>query len=290
MSSLVQEIKHKWKPRSLDSHKGDYGRILILAGSKGFTGAAHLCAQGALRTGAGLITLGVPEKVYSILAKKESEVMVHGFPSTREGSFSYKSWKEIQRWLKTQNILVLGPGMGRHHETDRLIQKVTLESNIPIVLDADGLNAFQGRAVLLKACRGRAILTPHPGEFERLFRRHLSTAIKVRKKLALEAAERLGVFIVLKGYRTVVASPDGECSINSTGNPGMASGGTGDVLTGIIAGLLGQKFSLWDSARFGAFLHGLVGDIAVRQIGEASLTAGDLLENLPVAIRKLRGR
>ena len=284
--NIVHQIRKEWKPRPSRSHKGDFGKVFILAGSEGLTGAARLSAVGALRAGAGLVTLGVPRKVYSILARREAEVMVRPFASTRAGTLALRAFKPIFDFAKTQDVLAVGPGLSQHFETQELIRRLVSQTRHPLVLDADGLNAFKGHLEVLKYCRRRAILTPHPGEFVRLFGGRLSADDQGRKKRAREAAEKFGVFVVLKGNPTVVASPEGKIYLNRTGNPGMATGGTGDVLTGILAALLGQKFSFWNAARFGVYLHGLAGDMAKRKTGEVSLVAGDILNALADAIKR----
>ncbi len=286
--NIAQEIRKKWPPRKAASHKGDFGRIFILAGSRGLTGAAHLAEMGALRAGAGLVTVGVPEKVYPVIAKREAEVMVKPFSSTLEGTLGLHALKPIRNFLKNQDVLALGPGLSQNSETQRLIRKVIQESSLPLVIDADGLNALQGHTSMLRDCKYRSILTPHPGEFIRLFGGKLSSKDQDRKRRAKEAAKKFGIFLILKGYHTVIASPEGEVTVNPTGNPGMAKGGSGDILTGMIAALIGQRFSLWDAARFGVYLHGLAGDLACKKIGEASLTARDILQFLPLAIKKIR--
>ncbi len=284
---LEKEIRRIWKPRPRRASKKDFGKIFILAGSRGFTGAAALTSFAALRSGAGLVTLGCPDKVYTVLARRHSEVMVRPYPSTSEGTLSEKGFPEILKFLKTQDVGAIGPGLGRHPGTQKLVRKLLLQSPVPMVVDADGLNAFQGRAEVLKRCRQEMILTPHPGEFVRVFGSKLPETDQDRKRRAAEVAKKYKKVVVLKGYRTVIASPDGRTAVNPTGNPGMAAGGTGDVLTGIIAALLGQGFNLFDAARFGVYLHGLAGDLAARKLGEVSLVAGDLVEFLPQAIQSI---
>lgn len=283
---ISEEIRRKWKPRKKTAHKGDFGRIFIVAGSKGLTGAAYLAGMGALRAGAGLVTVGVPDKVYSVIARREAEVMVTPFASTSEGALAYRGVQAILDFAAHQDVLALGPGLSQNSQTQKLIRALIAKSQGPLVIDADGLNALKGHAPVLRYCRSRAVLTPHPGEFTRIFGGKLNTQDAHRKKRAKETAVRFGVVLVLKGYHTVIAHPDGRVIINPTGNPGMASGGTGDVLTGIIAAFIGQRFSLWDAARFGVYLHGLAGDLAAKKFGQISLTAGDLLALLPAAIRK----
>ncbi|MBI4711599.1 MAG: NAD(P)H-hydrate dehydratase, partial [Candidatus Omnitrophica bacterium] len=269
------------------AHKGDFGRIFILAGSRGMTGAAHLAGMAALRSGAGLVTLGIPDAVYLVLAKRESELMIRPFPSTSKGTLSLKGFREIERFCATQSVLAIGPGLSQHTTTQQLIRKVLQVTELPVVIDADGLNALKGHLKVLEACRGRAILTPHPGEFCRVFGGKLDDSDGTRKRRALGAAEKHGSVIVLKGHRTVVATPEGDCHINTTGNPGMATAGSGDVLTGMIAALVGQGLSSFEAACLGVYVHGLAGDIAAKKIGETSLTAGDLLRFLPDAFKSL---
>lgn len=282
------EIRRKWKPRKKKSHKGDFGRVFILAGSEGYTGAAYLAASAALFTGAGLITLGVPQKVYAILARRLAEVMTLPFPSTPSGSFSLRALKPALNFLQNQSVLALGPGLSRNFETQKFAAALVLKNTRPLVLDADGLCAFNNRPELLRKIKAAAIITPHTGEFERLFGLKVSLSDSDRKQKALWAAKTFGIYVVLKGARTVVAAPDGKFFLNSTGNPGLAKGGSGDVLTGMIAALLGQKFSPWDACRFAVYLHGLSADLAVKKTGEASLTARDLIRFLPGAILKIR--
>lgn len=284
-SKIEKEIRQAWKPRPRRAHKTGFGRILVLAGSRGYTGAAVLASFAALRAGAGLVTLGCPDKVYSILARRHPEVMVRPFPSTSQGTLSEKGFSEIFRFLKTQDIVALGPGLGRHPSTARLVQRIAVKSPLQLVIDADGVNAFQGRAELLKKCEAPPILTPHAGELVRIFGGKKPEKDTERKNRALEIAKRFRVLMVLKGYRTVVAAPYGRVEINPTGNPGMATGGTGDVLTGVIAALVGQGIFPYDAARFGVYLHGLAGDLAAREVGEVSLVAGDIIEFLPQAIQ-----
>lgn len=286
---IALEVRKKWKPRFKNSHKGHFGKIFILAGSEGFTGAAHLAAAGALKAGAGLITLGVPRKIYTVLARRQTEVMVRPFPDTSAGSFSLKSMKPVLNFLRSQEILALGPGISQNPETQKLVKLILKKNVLPLVLDADGLNALKNNPEFLKKLKTQVIITPHPGEFYHLFGKKVSDQGNDRKVKASWASKTSGVYVILKGSRTVVAAPDGKIYINMTGNPGMAKGGSGDVLTGIIAALLGQKFSPWDACRFGVYLHGLSGDLAASKIGEASMTASDLIDRLPDAIRKVRG-
>jgi hydroxyethylthiazole kinase-like uncharacterized protein yjeF len=283
---VQREIRARWKPRKKHSHKGDYGRIFIVAGSRDFSGAASLAGLACLRAGAGLVTLGVPDVIHALVARRRPELMVKALPSNKQGTLSRRALKPILSFLRTQDILALGPGLSQNPETQKLIRDLLAKSSCPLVLDADGLNALQGHTKILRHLAHRSIFTPHPGEFTRVFGGKLSDKEADRKKRALEAARQTQAVIVLKGHHTAVAGPSGKVYVNKTGNPGMATGGTGDVLTGILAALLGQDFSLWDAARFGVYLHGLAGDLAARRTGEVSLVAGDILLYLPQAIQK----
>ncbi len=284
---LERRIRRFWPVRPRRANKKDFGRIFILAGSRGLTGAAALTSFAALRAGAGLVTLGCPDKVYSVLARRHPEVMVRPFSSTAQGMLSEKAFPALSKFLKTQDVLALGPGLGRNSSTQRLIRKLLTGSPLPLVIDADGVNALEGHPEILKKCRRAPILTPHPGEFVRAFGGKKPASDQERKKRALEAARKCRATIVLKGYRTVIANPGGKVYVSPAGNPGMATGGTGDVLTGIIAALLGQKIPAYEAAQFAVYLHGLAGDLAAREKGEVSLVASDLIEFLPKAIKRV---
>lgn len=285
--SMAEEIRRHWKPRKRHAHKGDFGRVFILAGSKGLAGAAHLSAMGAVRGGAGLVTVGVPESIYRIAARREAEVMVKPFASTAKGSVAYKALTSIYKFQENQNVLALGPGLSRHGETGKVIRSLVARVKKPIVLDADGLNAFINHSEALKRSQADLILTPHAGEFTRLFDLEVTNNLLERKKRALYVARYYKCTVVLKGHKTLVASKDGKVFVNTSGNPGMASGGMGDVLTGLIAGLLGQGFNALQAARYGVYLHGLAGDMAAKRVGQISLAASDLLDHLPLAIKRV---
>lgn len=281
----IHTLARKLK-RPVTAHKGDMGRVLILAGSRGMTGAAYLAGMAALRSGAGLVTVGVPDAVYLIIARQGAEIMVRPLPSTVKGTLSLKGIREIERMAHGQDVLAIGPGLSQHVTTQKLVRKVITNLSNPLVIDADGLNALRGNPDILRKRKAPLILTPHPGEFLRLFGGKLDDSEVLRKKRALETAQTYGTVIVLKGHRTVVASPDGECHVNTTGNPGMATAGSGDVLTGVIAALIGQGFPGYEAACLGVHVHGLAGDLAASQVGQVSLTAGDILNALPAAFKK----
>ncbi|MDD5086047.1 MAG: NAD(P)H-hydrate dehydratase, partial [Candidatus Omnitrophica bacterium] len=271
--------------RRRDSHKGDYGRIFVLAGSRGLTGAAFLVSIACLRSGAGLITLGIPTSLSGIMALKLTEIMTMPLAETRAGSLGIKAYGEISNFLEKQDVLAIGPGLSRNEETQRLVRKVVLGSRKPMVIDADGLNAFEGHLQNLKRVKAEAILAPHPGEYERLFGKKLPQSEGKRKEAALRIARKYGVVCVLKGYRTVIADSSGKVFINSTGNPGLATGGSGDILTGIIAAFLGQGMPAFYAAKLGCFIHGLAADIAAKKTGEIALIPTDVVNYLPNAFK-----
>jgi len=286
----VSEFRKYFPPRKKNSHKGCFGKIFILSGSRGFSGAPYLTSMGALRAGVGLITLGVPQGLYAVLTLKLAEVMTKPFPETADGSLSRKAFDGIKNSLKGQDVLALGPGLSQNAETQDLIRKAVLSFEKPMVIDADGLNAFQGKKELLRKIKNLSILTPHPGEAARLFGTSVPGDLAGRRKFARAAAKTCRCIFVLKGAGTVVASPGGEIYVNDTGNPGLATGGSGDLLTGIIAAFLGQGLGPFDAARCGVFIHGFAADLAVKEFGEISLAPRDVLSYLPFAFRKILGR
>ena len=272
--------------RKPDTHKGDYGHIFILAGSLGLSGAAVLCANSAMRSGAGLVTLGVPEGVYSIIAKKAyPEVMVRPLAETKDKTLSLKAYPAIMSLIEKTDVLAIGPGLSRNPQTQKLIRRIISNIHKPMVIDADALNALSGNLEILRINPNLKILTPHPGEFSRLSGAPRVYIQKNRETLAKKFACDYNIILVLKGHHTVVASAD-KVYVNKTGNPGMATAGSGDVLTGIISALLGQGLSGFSAAKTGAYLHGLAGDIAAKEKTQAALIASDIIENIPVAIKK----
>ena len=273
-------------PRPPTMQKGDAGRIFILAGSVGMSGAAALCTMGALRVGAGLVTLGIPKSLHAPMVEKLTESMFKVLPETKEGSLSLQGFPEIMQTIERMDAAAMGPGLSRHPQTAELIRQLLPKIQKPLVLDADGLNALAEELALLKQLPLPIIVTPHPGEMGHLARLSADDVQQDRERIALEFAKKYRVVVALKGHQTVVASYDGQLYINETGNPGMASGGAGDVLTGVIVGLLGQKLALFDAARLGVYLHGLAGDLAAKERGEIGLIASDLADRIPLAIRQ----
>lgn len=270
--------------RPRDAHKGNAGRLFLLAGSEGLSGAAALCAMGALRSGAGLVTLGIPKRLHDSMAKKLTEAMLKTLPETEQGSLSLSALPLILKAVEQNDVIAIGPGLSQQPDTQELIRQLILKISRPMVIDADGLNALSGHLDVLGQHRAATVITPHPGEMSRLTGLTVDSIQKRRETVAKEFSREHRVVVVLKGSGTVVANVSGECYVNSTGNPGMATGGCGDVLTGMIAALIGQGLALFDAARLGVYLHGLSGDLAAAKRGEIGLIASDLTDTIPFAI------
>ena len=281
----MQEITKlpRLKPRKADSHKGDYGRVLVLAGSVGYTGAAYLCAKAALRTGSGLVTLGIPQSLNAIMEVKLTCVMTHPLPETTQHTLSDKARDEVLKLAQDADVVAIGPGLSTHPNTRRLVLALLQMLDKPIVLDADGLNVIAGDLYVLDKVQREIVLTPHPGEMARLLA--LPSAEEVQRsrlKVAMKFAEREGLVLVLKGHQTLVTDAQ-LVYMNTTGNPGMATAGAGDVLTGMIASLIGQGYTAFQAAQLAVYLHGLAGDIAATRRGQMTMIATDILDALPRA-------
>lgn len=278
-------------PRKPDTHKGDYGRILVLAGSSGMTGAAYLCSSAALRAGAGLVTLGIPESLQGIAASQMPCVMTRPLPETHLKTLSELGRQDILDFSQRFDVMAIGPGLSQYPETKKLVLSLLPSLHCSIVLDADGINALADNPGILDRIKNHIILTPHPGEMARLIGVSTEEVQSNRLEICrLFMKEKKNVTLILKGYETIVMDEE-KFSMNKTGNPGMATAGAGDVLAGVVAALSGQGYSPFDAAQLGVYLHGLAGDIAAREIGEISLIATDILDNLPKAflsyIRKI---
>ncbi len=287
----------EWVPtRRANSHKGTYGRVFVLAGSTGMSGAATLASKGALRAGAGLVTLGLPESLNRILETKVSEVMTLPLPETTEGSLALSAKSQILDFIEqTSSVLAIGPGLSRHPETVQLVHALVYEMSNSMVIDADALNALSDCETdqslkcttlenLLSSIPPHTVLTPHPGEMSRLTGRSVPEIEDNRIEIAQIFARTHELVLVLKGVPTVVVSDSGEVSLNSNGNPGMATAGMGDVLTGVIAGLIAQGVPSYRAAVVGVYLHGLAGDISAELTGLHGLMAEDVLDSIPKAI------
>ena len=261
--------------RPADAHKGNFGKILLLCGSKGFTGAAALAAMGALRSGAGLVYLGVPESIYAIEAVKLNEPVVFPLPDEK-GAYSIAAAKEVSQLLPKMDAVLIGCGMGQTEGALSVLNTVMKEASYPVVVDADGINLLSAHKDILRGRTAATILTPHAGEFERLY----GPILPDRKAAAERLSRELECITLLKGHHTVIT--DGCRSYcNPTGNPGMAVGGSGDLLAGIIVSLLGQGLPALEAAAVGAWLHGTAGDICAQQIGQYGMLPTDMLLELP---------
>jgi len=274
-----------FRPRVRDSNKGLYGHVLVIAGGRGKTGAAAMSGIGALRAGAGLATVASAESAIAQIASHAPELMTEPLPETADGSISMRVMDQLSGLVEKKNVVALGPGMGRNPETAQLIRRLVNELPRPMVVDADGLNALDAKNLRSPAPR---MLTPHPGEMARLTNSTVAEVQADRIGCARGFAQQQGVYLVLKGNCTVVAAPDGRAWINPTGSPAMATGGTGDVLTGMIAGLVAQFPDQLDTALLAAvYLHGRSGELGAAKLGEKGLIATDLFEFLPEAMREV---
>jgi NAD(P)H-hydrate epimerase len=276
-------------PRQPSSHKGTFGHAGIIAGSPGKTGAAALAALAALRVGAGLVTVATPSSVNDVLEAKLLEAMTLPLPETKARTLARSSLDRVVAFMQARTAVAIGPGLSTHPETVELIQALMKHLDRPTVLDADALNALTGRTALLTECKIPPIITPHPGEMARLEVDATTQTVNAdRIGTAQRFSRERGVFVVLKGARTVVARPDGLAAVCPTGNPGMATAGTGDVLTGMVVGLLAQGLSSWDAACTATYVHGFAGDLASQQLGQAGMLARDLIAQIPYALQQLR--
>lgn len=284
----TREVVRRWlPPRPAWAHKGSCGRVLVVAGSRGMSGAACLAALGAARAGAGLVTLAVPRSVQEVAAAKLTEVVTAGLPETAQGTLAGEALEKITALLEKADALALGPGLTTHPETAALVRELLARIQIPCVVDADGLNALREQPGVWRQLGAPAVITPHEGEMARLLGVSPEDVRARRLVVAEEAATHFKVVVLLKGPATLVSSPSGTTYINTTGNPGMATGGSGDVLTGVIAGLIAQGMDVFLAAAAGAYLHGLAGDLAAAVKGQRGLLAGDIAEMLPAAIRQV---
>ncbi len=277
--------------RTASSHKGTFGHAGLIAGSVGKTGAAAMAAQAALRVGTGLVTVAIPSGLNEVLESKLLEAMTVPMPGTKARTFARSAYDRLTAFITARTAVGLGPGLTTHPETVELVQALVKTMHRPAVLDADALNALAGRASLLTECKTPPIITPHPGEMARLEPDATPQSVNAdRIGTASRFARERGVFVVLKGARTVVARPDGAVALCPTGNSGMATGGTGDVLTGMMVGLLAQGLPSWEAACVATYLHGFAGDLAATALGQAGLIAGDVIDQIPFALKVFYGK
>jgi NAD(P)H-hydrate epimerase len=270
-------------PRRPDSHKGSFGHALLIGGSRGMAGSISLSGMATQRSGAGLVTIATPEPCQATVAAYEPSYMTVAMPADAEGRLDAAALDPLRELISNATVVALGPGLKQSPALAELIATLYREITLPMVVDADGLNALAARRFALAQHAGPRVLTPHPGEFKRLMGEAAVPAD--RTAAARSLADQANVVVVLKGHGTVIADRT-RTAINSTGNPGMATGGTGDVLTGIVSGMLCQGLDAFEAAQLGVYLHGLAGDLAAESLGQVSLIASDLIQFLPAAFQK----
>lgn len=268
--------------RDPEGHKGDFGKVLCICGSVGYTGAPIFASRAAVRTGAGLVFLGVPQSVWPVAAVKSDEAMPFPLPETADGKLSLLAEEPVRQRAAGCDAVLLGCGLGRDWQTDTLVQDL-LNMEKPLVLDANGLNAICENTELLQKRPAVTVLTPHEGEFLRLG----GDLSRGREAAAAVFSQKYGVYLILKGHRTLIADPEGRLAVNNTGNCGMAKGGSGDVLSGVVLALLGLGMDAFDACCCAVWLHGRAGDLAAQEKGQWGMTPTDLLERLPQALREV---
>lgn len=269
------------RPRKTESHKSSHGHLLILAGSPGLTGAAYMAGTAALRAGAGLATMGVPVSLNDIMEAKTTEVMTIGLPETADKTLGKASYEAARRLLANKTALVIGPGSGNSKEVMELIELIIQDIHVPVVIDADGLNSFAPKIGSLKGMKTEVVLTPHPGEASRLLNMKIPEIQADRIGAAERLVEMTGATVVLKGAYTVIAHPSGQVYLNPTGNPGLATAGTGDILAGMLGAFLAQGYGALEAAQASVYIHGLAGDEVKKERGELGMIATDLLPHIP---------
>ena len=277
-------------PRRPDSNKGNFGHVLVVGGSLGKAGAAAMAGMSALRAGAGLSTVATASSVLPTVASFHAEMMTEPLHETEAGTISLRAleYGRFDELVRGKTVLAIGPGISRNPETSEFVRTIVSRYELPMVVDADGLNAFEGKTAQLSVGTRPLVITPHPGEMARLVGSSAAEVQKDRLNVARTFAREHRLFIVLKGYRTLIAHPDGTVWVNTTGNPGMATGGTGDILTGMLAGMMAQHPGhIFEAIIAAVYLHGLAGDIARETLGEQSLVATDLMKFLPEAFGRV---
>lgn len=284
-----ERIRALLPERPQQSHKGTFGHLFVLAGSRGFTGAAKLACEAAGRSGVGLVTLGIPQSLSDVFGASLREAMSVSLPGTYAWSLSLNALEMALEFAADKQAVVVGPGLSRYPDTVAFAQQFISRCPVPMVVDADALNALSECPEILTVLQAPCILTPHPGEMARLTGKTTAEVQEDRENCARQVAGQWQCVVVLKGHRTVIAGPDGEWAINTTGNNGLAKGGTGDVLAGLLGGLLAQGMAPFDAACAGVFVHGLAGDLAAARFTARGMVAGDLIDLLPEAWRAVEG-
>jgi NAD(P)H-hydrate epimerase len=287
------DVRRAYPPRDRAAHKGRFGHVLVIGGSVGKTGAAVLAATGAMAAGAGLVTVATSVPALPLVAGGRPEIMTEPLASTPAGSIAHEGTDRALALVEGRDAVVLGPGLGQEPSTREFVRQFVRRCRVPLVVDADGLNALSpsvaGEVAAVQALRREAptMVTPHPGEMARLIGSSTGDVQRRRVEIARALALETGAVVVLKGHRTVVVRPDGRAAVNPTGNPGMATGGSGDVLAGVMGALCARGLDAWTAATSGVYLHGAAGDDAAFRRGEEGLLAGDLLDGLAAVLRRL---
>ncbi len=289
MTGYKEIIKPNIPPRAAESHKGTFGTALLFCGSYGFAGAAVLAAKGCLRSGVGLVKSVVPNKIYDICAASVPEAVFLPLKSDIKGKFGKINKKMLYGHIVKANSILVGCGMGVSGNNLKIVEYLIDNAKSPLIIDADGINLVSRNIDILKRAKTPIILTPHPAEMSRLTGISVEKIQKDREKIAKEFAVKYGVYLVLKGNRTVVAAPNGEVFINPTGNAGMATGGSGDVLSGIMASLLCQSTNILSAVAAAVYIHGAAGDLAAEKFSQIALLPSDIIEELPCVFKTLEG-
>src|SRR3989338_2056687 len=285
---MIRKLPTPLARRQPDAYKNEFGHVCVIAGSATMLGAAALTSLAAMRAGAGLVTAAVPASLNTAAHRKiNNVVMTLPFKETKEQTVSLDPFAQIHRKYDQFDVLAIGPGLSRHPATQRLVLKIIGTSPKPSVVDADALYALSGHTEILRETGTLKVLTPHPGEMARLVNRSKEYVEKNRRQTALEFAREYDCVVLLKGHRKLVASPQGKLYINTTGNAGMATAGSGDVLTGMVAALLGQGLTGFEAAKFGAWWHGKAGDLAARAKTHLSMIASDIIDYIPAAVKRI---
>ena len=285
---MIRKLPTPLARRQPDAYKNEFGHVCVIAGSATMLGAAALTSLAAMRAGAGLVTAAVPASLNTAAHRKiNNVVMTLPLKETREQTVSLDAFAQIHRKYDQFDVLAIGPGLSRHPATQRLVLKIIGTSPKPSVVDADALYALSGHTEILRETGTLKVLTPHPGEMARLVNRSKEYVEKNRRQTALEFAREYDCVVLLKGHRALVASPQGKVYINTTGNAGMATAGSGDVLTGMVAALLGQGLTGFEAAKFGAWWHGKAGDLAARAKTHLSMIASDIIDYIPAAVKRI---
>jgi hydroxyethylthiazole kinase-like uncharacterized protein yjeF len=283
----LTDIRSLFKRRKRASHKGSYGHVLLIGGSRGMAGSIAMAARTALRSGAGLVSVLVPESIAPLVQVACVECIVHAGEENAEGGLAFTNWNAWRNRVDTYDAILIGPGLMTGGDALNLVRNLVRECEKPLVVDADAIMVMKGQADYFNKARRPAILTPHPGEMAKLLHKDIADIQGDRYSVARSTAVETRAVVVLKGGGTVVARKDGPVHVNLTGNPGMATAGSGDVLAGLVTGLLGQGFDSFDAARAGVYLHGRAGDLGAWRKCQAALVAGDIIEEIPFAFREV---